>query len=69
MRIGEGTKQALIFRHPREREEPVAVGADWVPAFAGMTNWGEKAEACAAFSRAWFGLRVRRVENRFELTM
>jgi hypothetical protein len=22
------------------------------PAFVGMTNWGEKAEACAAFSRA-----------------
>jgi len=26
------------LRHPRERGNPVTVGADWVPAFAGMTR-------------------------------
>ena len=36
---------SLISRHPRESGDPVRSDYYWVPAFAGMTNWGQASEA------------------------
>src|SRR5690606_35074057 len=39
-------RSAHFVRHPRESGDPVTVGVDWVPAFAGMTRERQRAPAC-----------------------